>query len=68
MSAEDWVVPLVIVVVVVGIIAGLWFFVIGPAIYAITYWWDIGNELWFLIGMFVGGIIVAIIAVYVATR
>ncbi|MCL5989177.1 MAG: hypothetical protein M1166_02465 [Candidatus Thermoplasmatota archaeon] len=54
-------------VVVVAIIA-LYFFLIKPAIDSITLWWDLGYGPWFLIGLFVGVIVAAFIAVYVASR
>ncbi len=67
MDSED-IEKIVGVIAVIVVIVLLYYFVIKPAIYDIMLWWNIGNGPWFLIGMLVGGIIVAIIGMYVVTR
>ncbi len=67
MDSED-VGKIVGIVAVIVVIVLIYYFVIKPTIYDLTLWWYSGNGPWFLIGMLVGGIILAIIAVYAATR
>lgn len=45
-----------------------YFFVIMPAVNDIMLWWNTGNGLWFVIGLFIGLVMAFIASVYLASR
>ena len=67
MDSKDVGIAIAIVVAIVVAVL-LYYFVIEPAIYDIKLWWNIGNGIWFVIGLVIGLLIAFSASVYLASR
>ena len=56
------------IAIIVVLLFLLYWFLIRPAVNSVILWWNLGYGTWFLIGIFIGLIVMAVVAIYVASR